>query len=240
MYIPCIYMVYTLSIHCICSPQAYPLYILGLVQMGLFSTFFCNDMPIIYQVYSMNILHSDFCWEKKSNSLCVGGRRRPAGFFFFFLKSQGKRLSCLTHWSPVLKAPSAPSFTKIQVIARYKTRKMERRQRHHRRRCRHRRHQLQAGNVGGSRVEPFVGSLFPWRNCHGGAWNKTLLVTSTRVRIEWDQQHWHGPAAKSGFRTLGISMDIPQYTTYIPCIYIQSYTMYIHGYTMYILDGYTC
>jgi hypothetical protein len=26
---------------------------------------------------------------------------------------------------------------------------------------------------------------------------------------------------KSGFRKLGISMDIPRYTTYIPCIYIK-------------------
>ncbi len=55
---------------------------------------------------------------------------------------------------------------------------------HRRRRCRHRRRQRQAGNVGCSRVEPFVGCLFPWRNCHGGAWNKTLLITHTRVRIE--------------------------------------------------------
>ncbi len=43
MYIPCIYMVYTMNIHCICSPQAYPLDIPGLEQMG-------------FQVDSMNIL----------------------------------------------------------------------------------------------------------------------------------------------------------------------------------------
>ncbi len=48
----------------------------------------------------------------------------------------------------------------------------------------HRRHQRQAGKVGGSRVEPFVGRLFPWRICHGGVWNKTFLVTRMRVHIE--------------------------------------------------------
>jgi hypothetical protein len=33
---------------------------------------------------------------------------------------------------------------------------------------------------GERRSEPFVGSLIPWHNCHGGAWNKTLLITHTR------------------------------------------------------------
>jgi len=37
---------------------------------------------------------------------------------------------------------------------------------------------------GERRSEPFVGRLIPWHNCHGGAWNKTLLITHTRVRIE--------------------------------------------------------
>jgi hypothetical protein len=55
--------------------------------------------------------------------------------FFFLIFSSGKHLSCLTHWSPALKAPSAPSFTKIQVVASDKTSKTERRQRHHR--CSH-------------------------------------------------------------------------------------------------------
>ncbi len=109
----------------------------------------------------------------------------------------------------------------------------------HSRHCHHRRHQRQAGNVGGSRVEPFVGRLFPWRNCHGGAWNKILLMTHTRVRNEWDQQHGSAAKSESGFRMLGISMDIPRYTKYIPCIYIKWYTKYIHGYTMYILSRYT-
>ncbi len=27
------------------------------------------------------------------------------------------------------------------------------------------------------------GSLFPWHNCHGDAWNKTLLITHTRVPV---------------------------------------------------------
>jgi hypothetical protein len=42
---------------------------------------------------------------------------------FFSIFSTGKHLSCSTHWSPALKAPSAPSFTKIQVVARNKKRK---------------------------------------------------------------------------------------------------------------------
>ncbi len=45
-----------------------------------------------------------------------------------------------------------------------------------------------AGGMRGRRGgEPFVGRLFTWHNCHGGgpgAWNKTLLITQTRVRIE--------------------------------------------------------
>ena len=108
-------------------------------------------------------------------------------FLLFF--STGKHLSCSTQWSPALKAPSAPSFTKIQVVACNKTRKMERRLWHHQRRRRHSCRKRQRGKVGCSRVEPFVGCLFPWHNSHGGAWNKTLLITHTRVRIEWDQQH---------------------------------------------------
>ncbi len=136
--------------------------------------------------------------------------------------------SCSTPWSPALKAPLAPSFTKIQGVARNKTRKTERRLLNHRRRRRHCRSKRQRGEVGCSLVEPFVGSNFPWHNCHGGAWNKTFLITHTFVRIEWDQQQ--GPAAKSGFRKLGISRNFHGYTTYIPCIYIKWYTMYIHVY----------
>jgi hypothetical protein len=37
----------------------------------------------------------------------------------------------------------------------------------------------------GERIsELFVGRLIPWHNCHGGAWNETLLITNTRVHIE--------------------------------------------------------
>jgi hypothetical protein len=36
----------------------------------------------------------------------------------------------------------------------------------------------------GAVSEPFVGRLIPWHNCHGGAWDKTHLITHTRVRIE--------------------------------------------------------
>ncbi len=44
---------------------------------------------------------------------------------FFSIFSASKHLSCSAHWSPTLKAPSAPSFTKIQVVARNKTRKTD-------------------------------------------------------------------------------------------------------------------
>jgi hypothetical protein len=107
--------------------------------------------------------------------------------------------SCSTHWSPGLKAPC---FTKIQVVASDKTRK-----------------QKDACDTAAAASEPSVtaaardkgGRLaavglsllwvaFPPGNCHG----------------ERDQQHW--PAA---FRKLGISMEIPQYTTYIQCTYIK-------------------
>jgi len=37
---------------------------------------------------------------------------------------------------------------------------------------------------GERRSEPFVGRLIPRHNCHGGAWNKPILITNTRVRIE--------------------------------------------------------
>jgi hypothetical protein len=91
---------------------------------------------------------------------------------------------------------------------------------------------------GERRSEPFVGHLIPWLNCHGGAWNKTLLITHTRVRIERDQQHW--PAEKSGYRKLGMSMDIPRiYHVYtsndIPCISMDTpgkYLVDIRGISM--------
>ncbi len=78
----------------------------------------------------------------------------------------------------------------------------------------------QGATGGGERIsEPFVGCLIPWHNCHGGAWNKALLITHTRVHIEWDQQH--GQAKKSGYRKLGISMDIPRiYHVYTWSIYV--------------------
>jgi hypothetical protein len=40
------------------------------------------------------------------------------------------------------------------------------------------------GGGGGGEAVSLLGRLFPWRNCHGGAWNKTLLISHTRVRIE--------------------------------------------------------
>ncbi len=61
-------MVYTMNIHCICSPQTYPLDIPGLVQMGLLSTFFYNDMPMIYQVYSLNILGISLAYHYKKGT----------------------------------------------------------------------------------------------------------------------------------------------------------------------------
>ena len=47
-------MLYTKNIPCICRPPAYPWDITSLYLMGLFRTFFYNDMPMIYQVYSLN------------------------------------------------------------------------------------------------------------------------------------------------------------------------------------------
>ncbi len=55
LYIPCIYKVCTMNIPSICRSQWYPLGIPSLVQMGLSSKFFHNDMPRICQVYSMNV-----------------------------------------------------------------------------------------------------------------------------------------------------------------------------------------
>jgi hypothetical protein len=40
------------------------------------------------------------------------------------------------------------------------------------------------GGVGGEEEEVSLLCLFPWRNRQGGAWNKTLLITQTRVCIE--------------------------------------------------------
>jgi hypothetical protein len=37
---------------------------------------------------------------------------------------------------------------------------------------------------GERRSELFVGRFIPWHNCHGGAWNETLLITHTCLRIE--------------------------------------------------------
>jgi hypothetical protein len=42
----------------------------------------------------------------------------------------------------------------------------------------------EAAQPGERRSEPFVGRLFPSHNCHGGAWNNSILITNTRVRIE--------------------------------------------------------
>jgi hypothetical protein len=73
----------------------------------------------------------------------------------------------------------------------------------------------------------FVGSLFPLHtgNRHGGVWNRG-------VRIEWDQQQRDGQAMKSGFRKLGISMDIPciyhvNTSINIPCIYLDIPCIYL-------------
>ncbi len=37
---------------------------------------------------------------------------------------------------------------------------------------------------GERRSEPFVGHLIPRHNCHGGAWNKPILITNTSVSID--------------------------------------------------------
>ncbi len=93
---------------------------------------------------------------------------------------------------------------------------------HHLRRCRHAATSKRGGRlVAVGRVEPFVGSLFPWHNCHGGAWNKALLVTHTVTRV----RHWMRPAARRAGREIWLqkARNIQEY----PWIY-HVYTMYIH------------
>ena len=50
-----IYMVYTWYIACICRPQRYVRYIPCQDLMGLFRTFFYNDIPWIYNEYLQDI-----------------------------------------------------------------------------------------------------------------------------------------------------------------------------------------
>ncbi len=116
-------------------------------------------------------------------------------YIFFLIFSTGKHLCwltvTLTHWLPALKAPSAPSLTKIQVVASYKIRKTERRPRHCSRSRRHCRHQQQRGKVCGSRVEPFEVAFSPG-----------IIAIVMR-------------GISSGTRIFGIYHE---YTWYIPCI----------------------
>ena len=67
-------MLYTRNIPCICSPPAYPWDITSLYLMGLFRTFFYNDMPMIYQVYSLNILDISLAYHYKKRY-----RTNPSG-----------------------------------------------------------------------------------------------------------------------------------------------------------------
>jgi hypothetical protein len=73
VYIHCICMVYTMNILWICRCQTYPFDIPSLYLMGLFHTFFYNDMPMIYQVHSLNV----FCFQfsKKSEFFSFSGFR---------------------------------------------------------------------------------------------------------------------------------------------------------------------
>jgi hypothetical protein len=56
LYIPGIYLVYTLYISCICRLHTNTFDIPSLEPMGLFSTPFYIDIPLIYQVYSLKML----------------------------------------------------------------------------------------------------------------------------------------------------------------------------------------
>ncbi len=53
-YIHGIYMVYTWYMKCICRPDRYVRYIPSEYLMGLFRTFFYNDIPVIHHVYFLN------------------------------------------------------------------------------------------------------------------------------------------------------------------------------------------
>ena len=55
LYIHGIYMVYTWYIKGIWCPHPYVWYIPCKIKMVLFSTFFYNDIPVIYHVYPLDI-----------------------------------------------------------------------------------------------------------------------------------------------------------------------------------------
>ncbi len=96
-----IYMVYLWYIHaitwymkCICRPDRYVRYKPSKYLMGLFCTFFYNDIPVIYYVYPldssswfklpglMRPLPSRFEWSGMTRGRrhwCVGDGIRPAG-----------------------------------------------------------------------------------------------------------------------------------------------------------------
>ena len=57
MYVHGIYMVYTWYITCICRPQRYVRYIPCQDLMGLFRTFFYNDIPLIYYEYLRPLIY---------------------------------------------------------------------------------------------------------------------------------------------------------------------------------------
>ncbi len=84
---------------------------------------------------------------------------------------------------------------------------------------------FKVGGTGLSRIEPFCLCPLHTGNCHGGVWKRG-------VRIEWDQQQRDGQAMKSGFRKLGISMDIPciydvNTSINMPCIYLDIPCIYL-------------
>jgi hypothetical protein len=76
-------------------------------------------------------------------------------------------------------ATAAPTTTHRGMVTRTRPPTRPPRRRPPRRASRQRRPRR-----GEKRSEPFVGRLFPRHNCHGGAWNKPILITNTRVRIE--------------------------------------------------------
>ncbi len=74
----CIYMLYACYVYVICIVYtsnilsifhvSYPLDIPSLVQMGLFLTFFYNDMPMIYQVHSLKRLGISLVYHYKKGT----------------------------------------------------------------------------------------------------------------------------------------------------------------------------
>ncbi len=156
-------------------------------------------------------------------------------YYYISIFRAGKHLCYMSHWSPAMRVPSAPSLTKIQVVARGsasdkmptttmqlllqpKTAGEGRRQ----------------GHEGEVALSFFPGSLFPWPSCPGGMWNQAGQSESLSHVSHWLKQ-W--PAARACLKNwFWISRYRVSYTKYIHGIYSLLYTWYISG----ISSIYTC